>query len=114
MPAIRCLCDIPLIWKPDRFAKHGDFISLIFLVKAMSINVTKMADDEVEVLLSTEEGHFVDLKAVDISPASVTKAVSAFANTAGGELFIGVDELIGDAGRERTWRRCRGSRCSRR
>ncbi len=77
---------------------------MFFLLNAMSITVTRMADDEVEVLLTTEEGHFVDLKAVDISPASVTKAVSAFANTAGGELFIGVDERIGDAGRERTWR----------
>jgi hypothetical protein len=34
----------------------------------MPIAVTNMNDEEVEALLSTEEGHFVDLKAVDITP----------------------------------------------
>jgi ATP-dependent DNA helicase RecG len=70
----------------------------------MPIETIVMSDAEVEELLKTEEGHFIDLKAVEISAASVTKTVSAFANTAGGELFIGIDERIGDSGKERTWR----------
>ena len=70
----------------------------------MPIAVTKVSDEEVEALLSTEEGHFLDLKAVEIAPARVSDGVSAFANTSGGELFIGIDERIGNSGRERTWR----------
>ena len=70
----------------------------------MPITITTISDDEAEILLDTTEGHFVDLKGVDISPASVTKAVSAFANTSGGELFIGIDERISDQGQERIWR----------
>src|ERR1017187_1363051 len=70
----------------------------------MPISVTKMTDEEVEALLSIEEGHFVDLKAIEVSPARVSDGVSAFANTSGGELFIGIDERIGNGGRERAWR----------
>jgi ATP-dependent DNA helicase RecG len=70
----------------------------------MPISVIPISDDQVKSLLELEEGHFLDLKAVEISPASVTKAVSAFANTSGGELFIGIDEHIGKNGKERAWR----------
>lgn len=61
-------------------------------------------DQGVETLLTIQEGHFIDLKAIDASPGSITKAVSAFANTAGGELYIGIDEIIGAQGKERIWR----------
>jgi predicted HTH transcriptional regulator len=43
-------------------------------------------------LLGLEEGHFVDLKAIDTSTAGLTRAMAALANAEGGELFIGVDE----------------------
>lgn len=42
--------------------------------------------------LALEESHFVDLKSIQVSPAKLTKSLSAFANADGGELFIGVDE----------------------
>jgi ATP-dependent DNA helicase RecG len=32
------------------------------------------------------------VKAIEIRPAKMTQTVSAFANAAGGELYIGVDE----------------------
>jgi ATP-dependent DNA helicase RecG len=70
----------------------------------MPIAVVSVIDEQLGSLLGIDEGHFVDLKAVDIDPASVTKTVSAFANTAGGELFIGIDEHIGRSGKERAWR----------
>lgn len=70
----------------------------------MSFSVKKVNDEEVELLLNTAEGHFVDLKGIDISPASLTKTVSAFANTAGGEIFVGIDEQVGASGKERVWR----------
>jgi ATP-dependent DNA helicase RecG len=45
-----------------------------------------------ELITSTNEGHFFDIKSIDISPAKLTKALSAFANADGGELYVGVDE----------------------
>ena len=70
----------------------------------MPITSLVISDQQAVTLLGIEEGHFVDLKAIEITPASITKAVSAFANTSGGELFIGVDEQVGAAGKERRWR----------
>jgi ATP-dependent DNA helicase RecG len=70
----------------------------------MPIQHLDISDEQVQALLSYEEGHFIDLKAIEIAPASVTKLVSAFANTSGGEVFIGIDERIGAHGPERIWR----------
>lgn len=70
----------------------------------MPIASLVISDDQVNTLLAIEEGHFVDVKAIEVTPASITKAVSAFANTSGGELFIGVDEVEGATGKERKWR----------
>ena len=39
-----------------------------------------------------QEGHFCDLKAIDISPAKLSRSIAAFSNAEGGELFIGIDE----------------------
>ena len=56
----------------------------------------EITPDQARAILAIEEGHFHDLKAIDIKPAKLTELVAAFANTFGGEVFIGVDE------RERT------------
>jgi ATP-dependent DNA helicase RecG len=56
----------------------------------------------VQHLLAREEGHFSDLKAIEIKPAKLTRSMSAFANADGGELYIGIDE--DQATRERSWR----------
>jgi ATP-dependent DNA helicase RecG len=70
----------------------------------VAIAPIKMRDDQVGSLLGIEEGQFVDLKAIDVSPASITSGVCAFANTSGGELFIGRVERIGKSGPERARR----------
>lgn len=57
-----------------------------------SITKIKLSDAEVSKILEMEEGHFCDLKAIDISPAKMTRSLSAFSNAEGGELFVGVDE----------------------
>jgi ATP-dependent DNA helicase RecG len=54
-------------------------------------------------LLEMEETHFVDLKSADISPAKLTKTVSAFANTSGGGIHVGIEESIGPNGKQRLW-----------
>lgn len=43
--------------------------------------------------MALEEGHFLDLKSRDVKPSRLTEAVSAFANTSGGELYVGIDEI---------------------
>lgn len=70
----------------------------------MPISVRPLSEGQVSSLLAIEESHFVDLKAREILPGSLTKTVSAFCNTAGGEIFIGVSEVEGAAGTERLWR----------
>ena len=53
-------------------------------------------------LLAIEESHIADLKARAVSPAKLTKSLSAFANAEGGELFIGIEE--NGAKKDRVWR----------
>lgn len=70
----------------------------------MEVTVKAISDDEVAQLLGTDESHFLDFKSVDVSPQSASKAVSAFANASGGELFVGIDDKMGVSGEEREWR----------
>nr|CAM75858.1 ATP-dependent DNA helicase [Magnetospirillum gryphiswaldense MSR-1] len=57
-----------------------------------------------EELLVISETHFVDLKSADIAPAKLTRTVSAFANTGGGEIYVGIEEVEGVDGTERVWK----------
>lgn len=58
-----------------------------------------------DIVISLPEGHFHDLKAKDISPSKLTKTISGFANAAGGELYIGIDESAAPGGGKiRKWR----------
>ncbi|MFH8386892.1 ATP-binding protein [Kitasatospora sp. NPDC018058] len=69
----------------------------------MSIQVLPVTASDVAKILRLEESHFADLKAIEISPSKLTKAISAFANADGGELYIGIDELD-KANNIRAWR----------
>lgn len=48
--------------------------------------------EEAEAILNFEEGHYLDVKRVELKPAKMSQSVSAFANTAGGEIFLGISE----------------------
>lgn len=67
-----------------------------------SITTTPLTAPEVAKLLSLPEGHFVDLKAIEVAPAKLTRSLCAFANAEGGELFVGIDEHKRSNGR--SWR----------
>jgi len=56
------------------------------------IAVSPVTASEAEKLLALQEGHFSELKSIDVSPAKLTRSLSAFANAEGGELFVGIDE----------------------
>ncbi|MEU8081015.1 ATP-binding protein [Catellatospora citrea] len=68
---------------------------------AMSVGVVDVPSEDAKRVLAYEEGHFLDLKAIDVAPGKLTRAMSAFANADGGELYIGIAE---DAARTRQWR----------
>src|ERR1700704_5525007 len=52
----------------------------------------QIANEEADIILGYDENHFRDAKAKEIAPAKLSRSISAFANTAGGELFVGVAE----------------------
>jgi ATP-dependent DNA helicase RecG len=56
------------------------------------IEIREVTKDDRDKVLRLEEGHFLDVKSRLIRPATLSKSISAFANAAGGELFIGIDE----------------------
>jgi ATP-dependent DNA helicase RecG len=58
----------------------------------MPNDVKDVTQEEVSRILSYQEGHFGDLKSISITPAKLTRTLSAFANSEGGELYIGVRE----------------------
>lgn len=62
-----------------------------------------VTDEDANIILMLEEGHFSDVKGRAIAPAKLSRSISAFCNTAGGELFVGISESDAEAGRQRTW-----------
>jgi ATP-dependent DNA helicase RecG len=69
------------------------------------MDLREISEDEAETILSFEEGHFLDLKGKGISAAKISQSVSAFCNTAGGEIFVGISEtpVLAGGGRKRAW-----------
>jgi ATP-dependent DNA helicase RecG len=68
------------------------------------IQTIKITDEQKEKILLLSENHFNDLKSKDISPASLTKTISAFSNSVGGDLYIGIDEKEENGAKIRAWR----------
>lgn len=58
--------------------------------ESLMIVESKVSSAQLQHLLEKSEGHFLDFKAKEISPAKLTKSLSAFANADGGELFVGI------------------------
>jgi len=58
----------------------------------MPISISDVSQEQKHRILELAEGHFADLKAKEIKPASLSHHLSALANADGGELFVGIDE----------------------
>ena len=52
-------------------------------------------------IVAVEETHFIDVKAIELSAAKLGVHASAFANSAGGEIYVGIDDPTGGP---RAWR----------
>lgn len=59
----------------------------------MPIFVIRITNEQAEKIRFSREGQFLDVKSVQIEPKKLTKTISAFANSDGGELFVGISEL---------------------
>ena len=66
-----------------------------------SIAVEQISSEQAERVIHTEEGQFGDVKSIAIAPAKLTKAIPAFANSDGGDQYLGVDEC--DPDKTRKW-----------
>lgn len=58
----------------------------------MTINTVSVPEEDVAKVLNINEGHFVDLKSIAVSPGKLTRSLAAFANADGGELYVGIAE----------------------
>jgi len=58
----------------------------------MPIDVLPVSRADVKKAESFTEGHFIDLKSVEIAPAKLTQTICALANADGGEVYIGISE----------------------
>jgi ATP-dependent DNA helicase RecG len=58
----------------------------------VSLPTRALTHEDVARLLLLEEGHFLELKSVEATPAALTRTMAALANTDGGELYVGLAE----------------------
>lgn len=63
----------------------------------MAIMVVKITPPQADKIRLMDEGQFGDLKAKEIAPRDLTNHISAFANTDGGDLYVGITD------KERLW-----------
>lgn len=68
----------------------------------MPLEIVDVDEREARQVVWTEESHTADVKAIEVSPAKLTRSMAAFSNAEGGELFVGVDE--DKSAGTRTWR----------
>lgn len=68
----------------------------------MTIELVRISKDQAARIISLDEGQFSELKGADVAPAKLTKTISAFANSDGGDLYVGISE--NGPTKVRTWR----------
>jgi ATP-dependent DNA helicase RecG len=56
------------------------------------MEVFKIQQKQIDNLLNLEEDHFNDIKSKRISPSKLQETFVAFANSDGGDLYIGIED----------------------
>jgi len=65
--------------------------------------VNAITKDGIDKILAIDENYLVDLKDKRISAAKLSESVSAFANSSGGDIYVGISEKKEADKRVRTW-----------
>jgi len=70
----------------------------------MTIDTFEIDKEQKNRLLELTEGHFNDVKSYRIKPRKLLKTVSAFANSDGGDIYVGIEEEeLEDGSKKRQW-----------
>ena len=56
------------------------------------MDIIDITEEQAQRLLAKSEGHFLDFKSTAVSPAKLTRALTAFCNADGGDLYVGIGE----------------------
>lgn len=59
------------------------------------LDIVDIPTGDADRLLSMHEGHFLDFKDLQVSPAKLSRSLTAFCNADGGDLYIGISESDG-------------------
>jgi len=66
--------------------------------------IVEVDETQAGIVTQIGEGQFSDVKAIAITPSKLSHTVSAFANTDGGELYIGIaEQILGGNVKKREW-----------
>jgi ATP-dependent DNA helicase RecG len=71
---------------------------------AKGIDLIPITGSQRDQLLALEEGHYSELKGLEVSTKKLGITVSAFANAGGGDLYVGIGEIELLGSKIRSWR----------
>jgi ATP-dependent DNA helicase RecG len=54
--------------------------------------IYEIDDAQAAKIIATQENYLNDIKAREIKPAKLSETISAFANAAGGDVYVGIGE----------------------
>jgi ATP-dependent DNA helicase RecG len=70
----------------------------------MPLEVVVINEEQADRVAQIEEGQFSEVKAIAIAPAKLTVTMSALANSDGGDLYVGINEVhLGGGAKIREW-----------
>jgi ATP-dependent DNA helicase RecG len=70
----------------------------------MSISVQEISPEQAQIVIHTGEGQFAEVKDINIAPSKLSATMSAFANSDGGDLYVGITEhATGGGAKRRAW-----------
>lgn len=70
----------------------------------MPIDIESVSEVQADLVMHIDEGQFSDVKAAAITPGKLTTTIAAFANSDGGDLYIGIGEMhLGGGVKKRIW-----------
>ncbi len=86
---------------PSQVKNMSEFQPALFGLQTAAIEIDQ---SQADLLTQVEEGQYSEVKSTAISPAKLTNTISAFANTDGGDLYIGITEqMLGGNVKKREW-----------